>query len=102
MATMKLISVNEKLPDDNQYVLAHLVIDNWHDDDGDPNGNRYWQVLKFVRGSHEDEDDTDSYYWEEFGPDEFEADEVDFWCELPNLADQPRANYKTGININAY
>ena len=51
---MKLINTKNRLPNDKEYVLVHLVKDNWIDKD-DPLGNRYWCVAKFVRGISEDE-----------------------------------------------
>lgn len=51
---MKVISVEERLPENNQYVLVHLTKDNWGDAD-DPDGNRYWKVAKFIRGISEED-----------------------------------------------
>lgn len=102
---MRKIPVCEKLPDCNQYVLAHLTKDNWGDED-DPKGNRYWVVVKFIRGlSKKDRDllpvnsirkttycrgDEEGnnmvpYVWETFGPSCYFGQEVDYWCELPSL-----------------
>ena len=92
-----------KLPENNSYVLAHLVKDNWHDID-DEHGNRYWVVVKFVMGlskkerdsmddseerkhvwCSEDEHDNNlkPYGWEEFGPSSYFGQEVDVWAYLP-------------------
>ena len=100
---MNRIDVKQRLPADGQYVLVHLLISNWADHD-DPEGNRYFRVVKFVKGISEDEreklpnndprkfqyvgGDTHGnnlvpYYWTEFGPSTFFGQEVDFWWELP-------------------
>jgi hypothetical protein len=92
-----------KLPKDNQYVLAHLAKDNWRDSD-DPDGNRYWVVVKFRRGlSLQERDllpDSDPrkgtymfadehannkvpYRWDTFGPSSYFGQEVDRWVKLP-------------------
>ena len=102
---MNLISVNEKLPANNQYVLIHLTIKNWFDSE-DYIGNRYWRVAKFKLGISEKErillKDNDKrkpiYYsedeygnnkrpfcWDEFGPSNHFGQDVDYWCELPLL-----------------
>ncbi len=102
---MKLNSVKDKLPEDRQYVLIHLTKGNWGDDD-DPKGNRYWKVAKFKKGisesdrdklpidhpkkltwSGEDEgfNNRMPYNWQPFGPGSYFGQEVDFWCELPEL-----------------
>lgn len=49
---MEKISVKDRLPEPNSYVLIHLTKDNWHDKD-DPAGKRYWRVAKFIRGISE-------------------------------------------------
>tara|TARA_R110000851_G_scaffold26163_3_gene74447 strand:+ start:291 stop:545 length:255 start_codon:yes stop_codon:yes gene_type:complete len=80
-----------------------LVIDNWGDDD-DPFGDRYWVVVKFIKGMSEKDrallpDDNERkvtyrkgdihgnnrrpYEWQAFGPSSFFGQEVDLWCELP-------------------
>lgn len=100
---MKQINVTDRLPEDNQYVLAHLTIDNWDDDD-DPDGNRYWVVVKFRKGISKEErsalpessekariyssadehgNNLVPYNWNEFGPGQYFGQEVDVWCELP-------------------
>lgn len=102
---MDKISVEERLPKENQYVLIHLTKSNWGDSD-DPDGNRYWKVAKFVRGLSEEAraklPNTDErkktytgadewgnnavpYRWEEFGPGDYFGQEVDWWCELPKI-----------------
>lgn len=100
---MNKIFCSTKLPNNNQYVLAHLNIDNWRDRD-DTENNRYWVVVKFVRGISKAErailsddnprknlyqsgDEWDNnkmpYYWTPFGAGSFWGQEVDYWCELP-------------------
>lgn len=103
----KPFKVTEKLPQHNQYVLAHLTLDNWRDGD-DPLANRYWVVVKFVKGISKAErvklPDSDKrkrtiygcdehgnnlkpYEWDSFGPSSYFGQYVDVWCELPNLGD---------------
>ncbi len=102
---MQLINVINHLPVENTYVLIHLTKNNWHDRD-DLLNNRYWKVAKFIRGisvkeraaleDHdirkrtyraEDEDGNNQvpYAWDEFGPATIFGQEVDYWCELPQL-----------------
>lgn len=100
---MKKISVKDKLPEHGQYVLVIITRDTWMDYD-DPEGNRYFRVVKFVKGLSEEDreklpfghmfkttyrygDEFDNnlvpYAWEEFGPAQYYGQEVDFWFELP-------------------
>lgn len=93
------------LPKNKQYVLIHLTLDNWGDSD-DPDGNRYYQVAKFVRGlsyeareklpfddqrkilfrgCDEWQNNSVAYSWMPFGESGFFGQEVDFWCELPSI-----------------
>lgn len=51
---MPFFLASERLPENNEYVLVHLVKDNWGDSD-DPHGKRYWKVAKFVRGISKEE-----------------------------------------------
>lgn len=102
---MELISTKNQLPERNQYVLIHLTKNNWGDDD-DPKGNRYWTVAKFIRGMPEEEcaalgeydkrkrmytiadvfgNNLVPYCWDTFGPGTYFGQEVDYWCELPEL-----------------
>jgi len=101
----RLVKCADKLPKHNQYVLARLNITNWGDDD-DPTGNRYWVVVKFKRGlSLEERDEVPRmnprryefhscdehgnnlkpYCWDSFGPSCHFGQDVDVWCELPNM-----------------
>ena len=105
MTSSQIKAVADVLPEPNQYVLAHLTHGNWVDGE-DPTGNRYWVVVKFVRGISleqrerlPDDDpqkyafrncdafgnNVEAYCWEEFGPGHFFGHEVDFWSELPQL-----------------
>ena len=99
----KHIISNGDLPENNQYVLVRLTKDNWGDQD-DPNGNRYYRVVKFKLGltlearkqlpdhhhskdtygsSDEGFNNTCGYCWDEFGPSKFFGQEVDIWYDLP-------------------
>lgn len=101
----KFIVKNNELPEDGQYVLAHVTKDNWRDSD-DPEGNRYFVVVKFVKGVSEEEreampveyplkrmytaadvfgNNQVPYNWQEFGPSSYFGQEVDFWFELPTI-----------------
>lgn len=101
----KMISVNDDLPKDKQYVLAHIVKNNWGDND-DPKGLRYFKVVKFERGlsksdrdklpvvakrkyhyypADERDNNKRAYCWGEFGPGAYWGQEVDYWMELPLL-----------------
>lgn len=102
---MQKINVKNQLPENNQYVLAHLTLDNWGDSD-DPEGNRYFKVVKFIRGLSEKEREAlpeDSqrkrtyssgdvfannlvpYVWDSFGPSSYFGQDVDYWFELPKI-----------------
>ena len=102
---MTVNKITDKLPENNQYVLAHLTLDNWGDDD-DLVGNRYWVVVKFRKGLSkidrealcvsnprkrikECPDEADNnlkpYCWDSFGPSQYYGQDVDLWCELPGL-----------------
>lgn len=92
----KIYTPIEKLPDDLQYVLVHLNINNWRDGD-DPKEKRYWRVAKFIRGQtveevkksrvagkpDEDGNNLRPYCWDEFGPHTHFGQDVDKWCHLP-------------------
>ena len=51
---MDLIRVEDRLPENNEYVLIHLTITNWKDKD-DTGGKRFWRVAKFIRGISKEE-----------------------------------------------
>lgn len=101
---MKLISTQDRLPNDRTYVLIHLPDRPWGDSD-DEVGKR-WKVAKFIRGISDKErealplsderrnryrgadkwsNNTVPYNWESFGPDSYDGQEVDYWCELPEI-----------------
>jgi hypothetical protein len=73
---MQKISVNERLPNDGDYVLIHLTKDNWRDKD-DLAGKRYWRVAKFVSGISES--DREKMKTGEI-PD---GDEIGYTCPTP-------------------
>ena len=100
---MKIFYTDQKLPNNNTYVLAHWTGKNWHDGD-DPEGCN-WKVVKFIRGISEQERDSMTecerkhtwksgdvghnnqlpYVWKEFGPGCWFGQEVDYWKPLPKL-----------------
>jgi hypothetical protein len=102
---MKLkYTFNGDLPVANQYVLAHLTTGN-RGDRSDPAGNRYWVVVKFLKGlsvddravlpegeekrTYSSEDQAFNnhcpYCWGSFGPATYFGQDVDVWCELPSI-----------------
>lgn len=102
---MKWISVEERLPEINKYVLAKHKRGTWHDDDDKKNVNCV--VVKLKKGislndreklslmNHplskvykaEDEHGNNlvPYAWFTFGPDYFFGQEITLWCEIPDL-----------------
>lgn len=100
---MKLHCVAEgDLPENKQYVLAHLTVTNWSDSDDEE--GKLWKVVKFVRGISQSERDSlpDDHYlknsftsgdewgnnkrpyvWNSFGPSMYWGQDVDYWMELP-------------------
>ena len=81
-------SVKDKLPENNQYVLAIHNRGTWRDSD-DPVKVNY-VVLKFVRGTTTGQGQNDMqgnnlvpYGWNSFGPDHFFGQSVDYWMPLP-------------------
>ena len=83
---MKINNVDELLPPNNTYVLIHLTKNNWGDSD-DIQNNRYWKVAKFILCDKEGNNEL-PYKWKEFGPSLYFGQEVDFWCELPNMENE--------------
>lgn len=102
---MKPISTHDALPKNKTYVLVHLKNPPWSDQD-DPVGLK-WDVAKFRRGLSEDErkalngneprkyrynssdvfgNNLVPYCWDTFGPDTHFGQDVDYWCELPDLS----------------
>ncbi|NOY72190.1 MAG: hypothetical protein GXP14_07400 [Gammaproteobacteria bacterium] len=51
---MSFYLTSEDLPEDGEYVLIHLLKNNWGDSD-DPLGKRYWKVAKFREGISEED-----------------------------------------------
>lgn len=102
---MKWISVEEKLPEPNKYVLAKHNRGTWYDSDDQKNVNCV--VVKLKKGiSQKDRDKLSSinnpvsntykaedehgnnlvpYAWFTFGPDKFFGQEITHWCEIPDL-----------------
>ncbi len=102
---MDLFKRIEKLPNNNQYVLARFQESPWGDDDA-KNNEHEWVVVKFIKGITEierdklsDDDDRkktyhsadewinnrEGYYWDKSGPGSFFGQECDYWCELPEI-----------------
>lgn len=98
------ISTKDRLPENNQYVLARFPNMPWEDPDTDI--DHLWVVVRFVRGlsvddraalSDEDErkhlyssadeyaNNQCPYCWDTFGSDSFFGQEADYWCELPKI-----------------
>ena len=87
---MEIFDPNEKLPEPNEYVLVHLSITNWGDNQ-DPEGNRYWRVAKFRLGKREPNNQKE-YYWDEFGPSCHFGQAVDKWTHLPKIKESNNAS----------
>ncbi len=104
-----LHKLEDKLPFNKQYVLIHLNKTNWHDSD-DPKKNRHWVVAKFIRGistaereafdiddarkkcfiaADEHNNNKKPYNWETFGASRYFGQEVNLWCELPEIVKCP-------------
>jgi len=100
---MKPIKPSEKLPKNNEYVLAFFSDSPWQDKDANNNGHK-WVVVKFIRGiskkergaladgnrrksvyASEDEcwNNEKPYYWDVFGPGSFFGQDAKLWCHLP-------------------
>lgn len=111
------ISVNDRLPVDRTWVLAHYNGDNWGPCGAINPGGQNWKVVQFIRGlSIADRaalDDTDSlkqvrkrgdeygnnhcpYYWDEFGPGSFFGQDVDYWKDLPTIPTESDDGYAAG------
>ena len=106
------ISVNDKLPQDGQYVLVHMSLTNWGDDE-----EVYYKVVKFRKGisletrsqmkcgqiddpvypfyggnssqrskvwCSEDEGGNNQrpYCWKEHGPGNYFGQDVDYWMPI--------------------
>ena len=99
------INVNDRTPKNKQYVLVLLNNDNWCDSD-DPEGDRYYKVVKFIKGlskedrkklpddnmskflfsgGDEDGNNLKPYCWDSFGASSYFGQDVDYWFELPQI-----------------
>jgi len=90
------ISVKDKLPNDNQYVLGIHTRGTWRDSD-DPVKVNY-VVLKFERGkdmsnpkigdaitsNDKNGNNLVPYGWNTFGPDHFFGQDISHWMPLPD------------------
>ena len=102
---MNWISVKDRLPDNNTYVLIHCDVDNWFDSD-DQRGVKF-RVAKFVRGlsvaereklpdnhsrkktikgSDEHGNNLLPYCWYQFGPGSLFGQDVDYWMPILELS----------------
>lgn len=93
---LKIYHVDEKLPKDRQWVLAHYCGNNWG-----KHGLHYWVVAQFNKGktslefeyenyvwiSSSDQwgNNAEPYSWEQFGPGQLFGQDVDYWMELPKI-----------------
>jgi hypothetical protein len=96
-----MFSVEDTLPKENVYVLAHLIIDNWHARDMH---GVHFKVVQLIKGLSETErallpnenirkysycfgdegfNNIKSFAWKEFGSDSFNGQDVDYWMPLP-------------------
>jgi hypothetical protein len=94
------INIEDKLPEDNSYVLVHLINMPWLDEN-DREGKRFFKVVKFKKGfsakelkenniecyraRDQWENNLKPYSWSEFGPCHYFGQEVDYWMEIPRL-----------------
>ncbi len=102
----------DDLPGDNSYVLAWVPSRPWNDSH-DPEGLRFWRVLKFQRGITQAErealpyrdkrkkifrgcDEWDNnkcgYNWQEFGPGSYFGQEVKAWIDLSELNQEAQSH----------
>ena len=93
---MKWINVNDKLPEDNSYVIIHLIDMPWLDRD-DKYGKRFYKIARFHKGKTAEELEKLKcpisandvwginkvpYGWSQ-PPSHYWGQEVDFWMEIP-------------------
>lgn len=99
---MKWINVENRLPQDNSYVLIHLRDMPWHDID-DLLGKRFYKIVKFHKGKSKEElqemehkvycandewsNNKKPYGWSN-PPSHYFGQEVDFWMEIPLCPNQ--------------
>jgi len=90
----KIFSVQEKLPENRQWVLAHYAGNNWGE-----HGKHYWVVVQFNKGKTSLELEAEKYMWitssdeygnngrpyswEQFSPGGLFGQDVDYWMPLP-------------------
>lgn len=87
-----------QLPRDGQYVLG-LTIDRPWLDSGDEEGFRFFRVVKFViidekkstsgrrkKKSNKSEIRDVKWKWVEFGPGQYQAQEIELWWDLGELS----------------
>jgi hypothetical protein len=96
-----------QFPKEGKYVLIYCGGSSWIDDDC----NVYWNVAKFVKGisvkerstlsqsdniddqrrsktymfGDEEGNNKVSYAFKEFGPSQWFGQDIEFWCELPDV-----------------
>lgn len=71
-----------EMPPEGKYVLIYVPNSPWRDST-DPKGV-FWKVAKKVtQRYHTGFMEAPPYRFEAFGPDSYNAQEVDIWCELP-------------------
>lgn len=121
MFNIKRISKGE-MPPENNYVLIYCSNKPWFDPSDQ--ANVYWKVAKMVRGISFDErlellnsgdpgkviranqyhkgdmgdNNAVAYIFEEFGPSSWFGQDIEYWCELPNIKEeltcsQNKSNY---------
>ncbi len=77
---MKLIKTSDKLPPFGHWVLVRIYRDSWP-------GGVMWTSAARIDFNPDDDSDYD-WQWEEFGPDEYDPSEVDYWFEIPLVGDE--------------
>ena len=102
---MQIYRCSDKLPEDNQYVLAYFPHRPWQDSNAIHNEHK-WRVVKFCRGislkereempenferkhyiisADQHGNNLVPFNWQEFGPSSFFGQEAHFWIELPQI-----------------
>ena len=83
-----MISVEERLPEYNTYVLAYVPNRPWRD--GHDPKNVFFRVVKFCESYGYQPNNKYNYMWDEFGPGSFFGQEVSHWMPLPEPPTQGR------------
>ena len=98
---MKWISVEDELPQDNTYVLIHLIDMPWLDEN-DIEGKRFYKIARFHKGKSKKElaemkcpisardewgNNNRPYGWSN-PPSHYCGQEVNFWMEIPLLNEE--------------